>query len=193
MMNCLSDNPNICYFANKNNYGYESKLFDLENQIEIGSFEINGTFDSGETVDMGIRVNEEYQGKGYSKGLIRALCKYILQTGYPKIRKDQMLFIDTDASVGFWDKIGMRPHRYGDDYMGQRDVEGAGYEKMITFGDLCKWGGVSLSRGGKKTKKSNKKYNKKSNKKATKKSNKKSNKKTTKKSNTKKLTKRTRK
>ena len=153
LIKCLDNNLNICYFVEKTRYNYESKLFDLDNQIEIGSFEINGEFDSGKTVDMGIRVEKEYQGKGYSKELIKVLCNYILQTGYPKIRKDQMLFIDTDASAGFWDKIGMKSHRYGDDYIGRRNVEGVGYEKMITFGDLCKWSGVSLPIGGNKEKK----------------------------------------
>lgn len=169
LVDCLPNKPNVCYFADKSDYGYESKLFDLEKQIEIGSFEISGKFDSGKTVDMGISVDEDYRRKGYSKGLVRALCKYIIQVGYPKIRKDQILFIDTDASVGFWDKIGMTPHRYGDDYMGHRDIEGVGYEKMITFGELCKWSGVSLPTGGVKKRKNAKTVKKRKNTKTVKK------------------------
>ena len=145
-MRCTTERTvNLRYFANHYYDGFQSKLMDMDNNKEIGSFEIMGKFDSGETVDMGIRIEDEkYTGKGYSRGLIRTLCKYILQEGYPSIRKEQLLFIDVDASVGFWDKVGMREHRYGLDYSGNRNVEGAGYEKMITFGDLCKWAEVYI-------------------------------------------------
>ena len=56
-------------------------------------------------------------------------------------RGDQMLFIDADASDGFWDRIGMiESQRYG---YGRNpkyaNREGAGYEKYITLHNLHKY------------------------------------------------------
>lgn len=143
-MRCKTERTvNLRYFANHYYDGFQSRLMDMDNNKEIGSFEIMGKLDTGDTVDMRILIEDEkYIGKGYSRGLIKTLCKYILQEGYPNIRKEQLLFIDVDASVGFWEKVGLREHRYGIGYTGKRKIEGAGYEKMITFEDLCKWAKV---------------------------------------------------
>lgn len=85
---------------------------------------------------------------------------------YPRIRKDQLLFIDTDASwnigagesCSFWDHIGMTANRYYDRNL---DTEGQGYEKKITFEELCKWCGaineLEFISGGKNSKKKKKK------------------------------------
>jgi hypothetical protein len=51
------------------------------------------------------------------------------------VRKDQMFFIDVDASCGYWDHIGMIDNRY---YERNRSVEGRGYEKVITFEKLTR-------------------------------------------------------
>ena len=70
-------------------------------------------------------------GSNWSESL-RVLSAYDIDRG------DQMLFIDADASDGFWDKIGMvESKRYGYDRnpkYSQR--EGAGYEKYITINKL---------------------------------------------------------
>lgn len=127
---------------------------------EIGEFRISGKgFDTGKTMDMGIHVLDEYKGRGLSRLLMKELCIYI-KNEYPKIRKDQLLFIDTDASweyikneyVSFWDYIGMDSNRYYDST--NREIEGQGYEKKITFQDLCKWCEADINfTGGKKSKK----------------------------------------
>jgi len=103
---------------------------------ECGSFVIGGLggFHSGHTLSMEISIDEEHQKKGYSTLLIRTLCKFIstmeINCGA------QLLFIDADASAGFWDHIGMKPNRYYDRFT--PDQEGGGYEKIITFEQLCK-------------------------------------------------------
>jgi len=75
-----------------------------------------------------------------------------IKLDYPRIRGDQMLFIDGDGSGGFWGHIGMKPHRYGYDYRGGREYEGKGYEKMLTFQDLVNFVNNSKKGKGRKTK-----------------------------------------
>ena len=117
---------------------YSSKILDINNNT-IGEFEIKGKFNSGKTISMEIRVDEQYQGLGLSRILIRSLCNYI-KFNCEDIRMDQLLFIDMDASDGFWEYIGMKQNRYGIDYQGHREeLEGVGYEMYITFRDLYKW------------------------------------------------------
>ena len=95
---------------------------------------------------MSISIEDEYGNKGYTRTMMKELCLYISKK-YPRIRKDQLLFIDTDASWNmidgesrsFWDHIGMTTNRY---YERNRDTQGRGYEKKITFEELCKWCGA---------------------------------------------------
>jgi hypothetical protein len=103
---------------------------------ECGSFILGaiGGFRSGHTMSMEISIDEEHQKKGYSTLLIRTLCQFIQNGKYPY--EGQLLFIDTDASGGFWDHIGMKPNRYYERFTPDR--EGGGYEKFITFEALCK-------------------------------------------------------
>lgn len=102
---------------------------------ECGSFILGaiGGFRSGHTMTMEISIDEEHQKKGYSKCLIRTLCQFIRNSNVPY--EGQLLFIDTDASGGFWDHIGMKPNRYYERFTPDR--EGGGYEKFITFEKLC--------------------------------------------------------
>ena len=72
---------------------------------------------------MSIYVNEEFQKKGLSKKMMRYMFENI------NVSEEQLLFIDTDASVGFWDHIGMRENVSDDDI-------GKGYEKVISVKEL---------------------------------------------------------
>lgn len=113
------------------------------NNIQVGRFEISGPgFDTGETMSMGISIEEQVQGLGLSKILINNVC-HLVRTNYPFIRPDQLLFIDTDASDGFWEYIGMKPNRYYADYGSRRDIEGVGYEMGFTFMELCKFANIT--------------------------------------------------
>ena len=111
---------------------YRSSLW-IEGK-ECGSFIIGGGgLQSGRTMAMEISIDDEHQHKGYSRTLIRTLCAFI--RGHVPNCDSQLLFIDTDASVGFWDYIGMTDNPYYDHYT--KDQEGGGYEKVITFERLC--------------------------------------------------------
>ena len=87
------------------------------------------------TCSLTISINEEYQKKGYSRKLWSFMIKNI-EREYPDISNEKMFFIDGDGSAGYWDHIGCKTNRYGYDYFGLRNLEGRGYEKSITFGEL---------------------------------------------------------
>jgi hypothetical protein len=103
-----------------------------------GECTITGSFDTGETCSVTISIDKEYQGHGYSYLMWKEMILQIEKEN-PSIRPDQMFFIDADASAGYWDHIGFTLNRYGYDYIGNRkDLEGRGYEKVITFRKLKK-------------------------------------------------------
>ena len=100
----------------------------MDNNIEVGHFSIH----FGTTYHMGIGIDQAYQGKGYSIQLIQAVRNNI------DLPKDKKLYIDTDASEGFWNNLGLVPNPLYDFTEEQRDLEGAGYEKYIVFEELLK-------------------------------------------------------
>lgn len=140
---------------------------------EIGNFTIEGKgegecFGTGHTCSMSIHIDEGtnnqgavYRGRGWAKKMIQVMTQNI-RRDCPGISDDQKLFIDTDASVGFWDKIGMTDNPYyemeddepltakeladgvtmGVNFRGSpiKIVEGRGYEKVITFRALEQFG-----------------------------------------------------
>jgi RimJ/RimL family protein N-acetyltransferase len=109
----------------------------------IGFFSLYGKtknsecFDSGNTCSMSISIDEEHQGRGLSKMMIKHMVEKIREE-YPQIRDDQYIFIDADASDGFWEKIGMKENPNYEDYEDSSE-EGCGYEKRITFKNLEKF------------------------------------------------------
>jgi hypothetical protein len=133
---------------------------------EVGHFTIEGKsdtydfFDTGETCSMTISLEDEVKGQGWSTKMIRLMVENI-KKDYPRIRRDQLLFIDADGSEGFWDHIGMVENsRYGYDYRGHRTIEGQGYEKVITFQELENFANRTKNKGrGRKTKRRKTKRN----------------------------------
>ena len=122
----------------------------LYNNDIIGSFDIVGSglkhqFDSGITNDMHIYIEGCFQGKGLSKIMMKHMIDKIYED-IPDMNRQQMIFIDADASDGFWDKIGMvKSKRYGYDRTPKYyEREGAGYEKYITINKLYNFA-ISLS------------------------------------------------
>jgi GNAT superfamily N-acetyltransferase len=85
--------------------------------------------------DINIHVEEAYRGKGFSRQLLRDLTYYVKDP--PKV-----VYIDTDASSGFWDKVGFRPNPRVDDV----NVPEYGYEKCVCWGDLAAFGLDDLAR-----------------------------------------------
>ena len=108
----------------------------LHNSKKIGRFVIEGIsnhlnhFNSGNPCSMSIGIDDKnYKGKGLSPIMIKYMIDNI-KRDYPKIRPNQYLYIDADASGGFWDSIGMEEHN---------NEEGKGYEKRISFENLQKY------------------------------------------------------
>ncbi len=102
----------------------EAKL--LYHQEEVGYFHIK----EGNTMDLSISIDEAHQKKGFSRQLIRAACDAV------DLPDTKRLYIDTDASDGYWRHIGLQDNPLYDFDESMRDVEGAGYEMFITFADL---------------------------------------------------------
>lgn len=84
---------------------------------EIGYFMIYTNNDSIHS--MNVSVNDEYQGKGFSRKMIRYLLNELQWS------PETLLYIDTDASSGFWSKCGMYENKNNN-----------GYEKVVTFKTL---------------------------------------------------------
>jgi hypothetical protein len=141
-------------------YKYVFKLYNSENDPyylqmvtlyyqdmnnDIGHFKVEGfsdgngnrtPYNSGRTMDMTIFLEPEHTGRGLSRGMIKYLftCSEEIFKGIPN---DHNIYIDADGSNGFWYAIGMRTNKY---YTTERNqLEGAGFEKVITYGELKKW------------------------------------------------------
>jgi predicted GNAT family acetyltransferase len=112
---------------------------------EIGRFDIK---QQQGTWAMTINVKDEHQGKGFSTLMIHRACEAAKQAHL--FRANQYLYIDTDASGGFWKKIGMEENPLYSDKKGV----GAGYELRITFQDLCNYVNVPIERMPVKSRKS---------------------------------------
>ena len=132
-----------------NKISYISQLWILGKEKEQGHFSISGKGFYGEKttsveqpqiMDLNISIEDEQQGNGYSNYLVHALCEYILANTHgtssglnnKEIINNYLLLIDTDASEGYWDKIGMIPNRREN----SKRANSSGYEKSITFRKL---------------------------------------------------------
>lgn len=127
---------------------YSAKLVD-RHDTELGHFTIKERADN-KMLEMAINVDETQQGKGHARMLINILCNYLIKN-YPEDLTYRLIYIDGDGSLGFWDKIGMKFNRYFDTKT-NRQIEGKGYEKNISFKNLAKWAGISVSDGGRRRK-----------------------------------------
>ena len=117
------------------------RVINDENEL-LGYFDIDCNASLG-TLQLGISTIEEggdeslLKGQGIARLMVAAMCLALVKDG--KISHITQLYIDADASGGFWDAIGMGPHRYSDNPLIRRNIPGRGQEKMITFGDLSLW------------------------------------------------------
>ena len=87
--------------------------------IEMGEFSI---YTHDNISSMNIYVDDSIRGRGCSKRMIALLL------GLLKWSDNTNLYIDTDASNGFWTACGLIDN-----------TNDNGYEKVIKFGDLLSW------------------------------------------------------
>ena len=90
---------------------------------DIANFEIY-EYLSNDTIipSITISVEEEFQGKGYAKRMIKKMLNTL------QMPKEKLLYIDTDASAGFWRHIGMVDN-----------LNHNGYELVISVEQLNIW------------------------------------------------------
>ena len=111
---------------------------------EIAHFEIAGDilndtkecFGSGSTCHMSIGIDTdfpEFKGIQLSRIMIFSLLNEIMREN---IYMDHFVYIDVDASAGFWDSIGMEMNKNMDCPIGE---EGRGFEKKIKLKSLYEW------------------------------------------------------
>ena len=113
------------YFAIKKNYA-------VGLPIDICDFQ-------GTVPEMSISVEEPYNNLGLTKIMMQLLIHQIKRecSTFMEDAGYKLLYIDTDASDGFWDHIGMKPNTNYDRMNTKRN--GSGYEKYITLIDLYKY------------------------------------------------------
>ena len=148
-------------------YVYDKLQNDLSIQLLLNN-DIIGTFEIqklGNKNSMGINIDDEindefYRNKGLARLMIASII-YVLVNTATMVNKNiilsklSLLYIDTDASAGFWDKIGMTESRL-------YSRRGYGYEKEITLRDLASWclGNNAMFMSGGKMKTNKRKTNK---------------------------------
>ena len=114
---------------------------DTQLGTQLGYFQIEYANDLG-VLMMSISTTEEdgersLEGHGIARLMIFSMCLKLSEDN--KISPYTMLFIDTDASGGFWERIGMKINRYESSATTTRNVMGTGQELYILFMDLCMW------------------------------------------------------
>ena len=97
-------------------YIVEYGSFDNVGSESIASFEI---YNYMGIPSMSISIEEEYQGRGITRIMMREMMRQL------NWQDDTLLYIDTDASCGFWRHIGMK-----------ENTNGNGYESYISVDDL---------------------------------------------------------
>jgi hypothetical protein len=134
---------------------YKGQPFDSEKPL--GHFSLSGLsyhqtkvnqqrcniFTSGKEVSMGIGIDQNIRKAGLSRLLIRIVTQSILQM-FPYVAENASfinLYIDVDASAGFWDYIKMQKEKgFERELEGSFRPLGSGYEKYINFQGLTNFG-----------------------------------------------------
>jgi GNAT superfamily N-acetyltransferase len=83
-------------------------------------------YTKGERTDISISIEEEHQKKGLSKLILKELMEVAREEGF----RHPFIYIDTDASSGFWDHVGFTTNPYYED---KSKPDLYGYEKRISW------------------------------------------------------------
>ena len=86
----------------------------------------------GIVTDMSISVEEEHQGQGWARRLVQALLLEAKKEGFSA----EYVYIDADASQGFWDHVGFEVNPYHDNVS---EPELYGYEKRVKWERLLQF------------------------------------------------------
>ena len=121
------------------------KDFNTDHSDEKGHFYIEQLKDRSDTLSTSIYLEDDVLNHQLARLMIASLCVVFIRE--KKIRPDTLIFIDADASAGFWDSIGMidnpldRADRRSNLHTADRikQSEGEGMEKSISFNKLCLW------------------------------------------------------
>lgn len=146
-------------------YSQSVTLYYENRENEVGHFKVDGfsgnrkksPYNSGRTMDMTIFLEPEHTGKRLSKKMMKYLFE-CSENIFGKIPNDHNIYIDADGSDWFWNKIGMIDNT---NYISEQDEEGAGYEKVISYGKLKEWLYNKNRRGSRKSRRKGKRTRKK--------------------------------
>lgn len=120
-------------YEKKNTVNEHRKILIIHNKVEIAHFEMLGDFSMTDTVSLSIGIEDEFQGMQLSRIM---MWSAIMKLKEENIDMNEYVYIDTDASAGFWDAIGMQPN---ENERGSFGEKGRGYEKKITLKNIEKW------------------------------------------------------
>ncbi len=120
----------IYYVEDKNELG----IILYKERIGVGRFTTkNPRIPCLHIQDLSIFIEDKHTKKGLARLMI---CAFVIETLiHKKMHIDRKLFIDTDASDGFWDAIGMKPNK------NEHNIHSSasGYEKVFKFSNLSEW------------------------------------------------------
>ena len=97
--------------------------------VEVGRF---GMYEHG-LWDMSIFIEDEFHGRGFARPMVTAMFNALRIEGV--YAPAAYVYIDADASEGFWDHVGMTPNPNVED----SERPEYGYEKRITMQALSEF------------------------------------------------------
>jgi len=153
----------IMYIIKRHNNKIISRqilLGNIEENDNIGHFEISTDEDTNVSdMTIGLEDTERTKGGGLSYILIGSMLVGMMIIDNPNSKINiltldlneyhmntiltfEVIYIDCDASAGFWDRMGMKENYYfeknNNDTTSPRS-KGYGYEKRITLSDMFNW------------------------------------------------------
>jgi GNAT superfamily N-acetyltransferase len=109
----------IRYSVKDYHFGKKYIVEYIDKNITVASFDI---YNYMGIPSMSISIEEEYQGRGITRIMMSELMRRL------NWEANTILYIDTDASCGFWRHIGMKENKNDN-----------GYELYISVGNLNKY------------------------------------------------------